>query len=129
MKAHGRRPTDAEMEILATIWEYGPSTVREVHESLSQRSDRTTGQTTVLKLMQIMVEKGLLVRDSSVRPQVYSAAEAPEQTRAEFVRQMVDRVFGGSAGSLALGALSSRRSTPEERRAIRELLDSLEKDQ
>ena len=127
MSTARRRPTDAEMEILSVIWERGPSTVREVHEALSP--GRTTGQTTVLKLMQIMVEKGFLVRDSSVRPQVYNAAEPPEQTRAEFVRQLVDRVFGGSGGSLALRALSSRRSTPEERQAIRELLNRLEKDQ
>jgi predicted transcriptional regulator len=122
-----RKPTDAEMEILSVIWEIGPCTVREVHEALS--SVRTTGQTTVLKLMQIMVDKGFLVRDSSVRPQVYSAVESPEQTRTEFVRQMVDRVFGGSGGSLALRALSSQRSTPEERQAIRELLNRLENDQ
>jgi predicted transcriptional regulator len=115
------------MEILSVIWERGPSTVREVHEALP--SGRTVGQTTVLKLMQIMVEKGLLIRDSSVRPQVYSASEPPEQTRAEFVRQVVDRVFGGSGGGLALRALSSRRSTPEERQAIRELLSRLEQDQ
>ena len=127
MSGSRRRPTDAEMEILSVIWERGRSTVREVHEALAPA--RTTGQTTVLKLMQIMVEKGLLARDSSVRPQVYTAAESPEQTRAEFVRQLVDRVFGGSGGSLALRALSSRRSTPEERQAIRELLSRLEKDQ
>ena len=127
MSGARRRPTDAEMEILSTIWERGPSTVREVHEALS--SERATGQTTILKLMQIMVDKGLLVRDSSVRPQVYSAAEPPEQTRVEFVRQLVDRVFGGSGGSLALRALSSRRSTPEERQAIRELLSRLEEEQ
>lgn len=127
MRHTRRQPTDAEVEILSVIWERGPSTVREVHEALS--SVRTTGQTTVLKLMQIMVDKGFLVRDSSVRPQVYSAAEPPEQTRTEFVRQLVDRVFGGSGGSLALRALSSRRSTPEERQAIRELLSRLEKDQ
>lgn len=127
MSASRRPPTDAETEILSVIWDRGPSTVREVHEVLS--SVRTTGQTTVLKLMQIMVDKGLLVRDSSVRPQVYSVAEPPEQTRTEFVRQLVDRVFGGSGGSLALRALSSRRSTPEERQAIRELLSRLEEDQ
>jgi BlaI family transcriptional regulator, penicillinase repressor len=127
MSRSKRQPTDAEVEILSVIWERGPSTVREVHEVLS--SVRTTGQTTVLKLMQIMVEKGILVRDPSVRPQVYSAVESPEQTRSEFVRQLVDRVFGGSGGSLALRALSSRRSTPEEREAIRELLSRLENDQ
>lgn len=127
MSGSRRQPTDAEVEILSVIWERGPSTVREVHEALA--SVRTTGQTTVLKLMQIMVEKGLLVRDSSVRPQVYSAVESPEQTRSEFVRQLVDRVFGGSGGSLALRALSSRRSTPEERQAIRDLLNRLENDQ
>ena len=127
MSRSRRQPTDAEVEILSVIWERGPSTVREVHEALSPV--RTTGQTTVLKLMQIMVDKGLLIRDSSVRPQVYSAAEPPEQTRAEFVRQLVDRVFDGSGGSLALRALSSRRSTPEERQAIRDLLNRLENDQ
>jgi predicted transcriptional regulator len=120
-----RRPTDAEMEILSIIWERGPSTVREVHEQLTRT--RPVGQTTVLKLMQIMVEKGLLLRDASVRPQVFRAAAPPVQTRSELVRHLVERVFGGSAGSLVLHVLSSRDSTPEERQAVRELLDRLEK--
>lgn len=119
-----KRPTDAEMEILAVIWDRGPSTVREVHEVLSAR--RETGLTTVLKLMQIMVEKGLLVRDASLRPQVFSPAEPRRHTQAEMVRQLIDRVFGGAAGGVALQALSTRKSTAEERQAIRELLDRLE---
>jgi BlaI family penicillinase repressor len=127
MSGRRRKPTDAEMEILSVIWDRGPSTVRDVHAALA--SARSVGQTTVLKLMQIMVEKGFLVRDASIRPQVYSAAEAPDQTRNEFVRQLVDRVFGGSGGSLALRALSSRRSTPEERQAIRDLLSRLENEE
>lgn len=119
-----RRPTEAESSILAVLWGHGPSTVRQVHEQLSARQD--VGLTTILKLMQIMTEKGLLVRDSSVRPQVFSPAQDQAEVQTDMVGDLVDRVFGGSTENLVLRALSTRPSTPEEIAAIRRHLDALD---
>jgi len=126
MSKDKRRPTDAELPILRVVWDLGPSTVREVFRVLSETRD--AGYTTVLKLMQIMTDKGLLERDSTVRPQVYHAVRTQRQIQRQLVGDLADRAFSGSPGSLALQALSSRKSTPEERDQIRALLDKLEKE-
>ena len=125
-RAHTRKPTDSEMKILSVIWEHGPKTVREVYDLISQKE--TIGYTTVLKFMQIMTEKGLLERDASVRPQIFSAAQPQQQTQKMMLRDLVDRAFAGSPGNLALQALSTRKSTPQELRDIRALLDKLERE-
>ena len=117
------RPTAGELEILRALWRLGPSTVRDVHEALRERR---VGYTTVLKLLQIMTEKGLVKRDESQRAHVYEARVLQEQTETQLVRDLVDRAFGGSPGRLVMQALSSRRATPEERDRIRRLLDELE---
>jgi BlaI family penicillinase repressor len=119
-----RRPTEAEASILATLWEHGPATVRQVHEHLASRQE--VGLTTVLKLMQIMTEKGFLVRDTSVRPQVFSPARDQAEVQSDMVGDLLDRVFGGSTENLVLRALSTRPSTPEEIAAIRRHLDALD---
>ena len=119
-----KRPTDAELAILRVIWELGPSTVRAVFNHL--RKGQEIGYTTVLKLMQIMTEKHLLERDVSVRPQVFRPARPRSHTQRHLVRDLLDRAFSGSPGDLVLQALSSRKSTPEELRMIREFLDRLE---
>ncbi len=118
-------PTTSELEILQVIWTRGPSTVREVFKAMA--AERAVGYSTVLKFMQIMTDKGLLIRDESVRPQIYRPAQAQGRTQRSLVRDLVGRAFGGSSGRLALQALSDRRSTPEERRQIRLLLDALER--
>ena len=117
------RPTDAELAILRVLWDRGPATVREVWERLS---DRRTGYTTTLKLMQIMTEKGLLVRDERRQTHVYSARHPQQQTQKALVKDLLDRAFGGSAPKLILGALSAKRVTPEELAQIRKMLDELE---
>lgn len=117
-------PTSSELEILRVIWERGPSTVREVYKTLEQ--EREIGYSTVLKFMQIMTEKGSLVRDESVRPQVYRPARPQKHIQQGIVRDLVSRAFGGSSASLAMHALSDKKSTAEERRQIRELLDAME---
>ncbi len=122
-RAH-KRPTDAELEILRVIWNRGPSTVREVFTEL--RPSRGTGYTTVLKLMQIMMDKGLLRRDESVRPQVYAPTRSQHQTQRQLIGDLLDRAFSGSPGNLVLQALSATRTTAEERKQIRALLDELE---
>jgi len=115
------RPTDAELEILKVLWRRGPSTVREVFETLAET--RGTGYTTVLKLMQIMADKGLVTRDETARAHVY-APRAPEaQTQRQLVRDLVDRAFGGSAAQLVMQALSDKRASQEDLKQIRKLLD------
>jgi len=125
-KRDRKKPTDGELEILRVLWEKGPSTVREVHRCLI--TSRGTGYTTVLKLMQIMTDKGLLVRDTTVRPQVYRPVHSRGQTQRQLLGDLLDRVFSGSPGKLVLQALSEKDTTPAERRKIRELLDQLERE-
>src|SRR5258706_14546877 len=111
------RPTPGELEILRVLWERGPSTVREVQQSLG--TARAAGYTTVLKLLQIMAEKGLVTRDEKARAHIY-AARAPEtQTQRQLVRDLVDRAFGGAAGPLGVPALSRRPPPPGEIEEIR----------
>ncbi len=121
-----KRPTDAELEILRVLWTRGASTVREVFHELSL--GREIGYTTVLKLMQIMTDKGIVRRDETVRPQVYQVARSQGQTQRQLLRHLLDRAFSGSPGNLVLQALSTKKTTPQERRQIRELLDELERD-
>jgi predicted transcriptional regulator len=121
-----RLPTEAELGILGVLWERGPLSVRQVLHALQEA--REVGYTTVLKLMQIMTDKGLLVCDKSVRPQIYRAAKSRNATQKQLVRNLLDRAFAGSPGNLILQALSTKRSTAEERRRIREFLDRLEED-
>jgi predicted transcriptional regulator len=117
-------PTDAELGILRVLWSRGPSTVREVHEALQDGS----GYTTVLKLMQIMTEKGLVLRDESQRAHVYSARATQQKTQRQLVTDLVDRAFGGSPAQLAMQALSSKKTSPDELAELRRLLDSLEQE-
>jgi predicted transcriptional regulator len=118
------RPTDAELAILGVLWSEGPSTVREVHERLQQETG--TGYTTVLKLMQIMAEKGLVDRDESQRAHVYRPRVSADKTQHQLVSDLVKRAFGGSATRLAMQALSTQTSTPEELAELRRMLDLLE---
>jgi predicted transcriptional regulator len=113
------RPTDAEIAILQVLWDRGPSTVRQVFESLA---DRETGYTTTLKLMQIMSEKGLVRRDETARTHIYAAAVSRDKTQQHLVRDLLDRAFGGSAASLVMQALSSHATSAEERREIEQLI-------
>ena len=118
------RPTPGELEILGDLWDHGPSTVREIHERLAK--DRPTGYTTVLKLLQIMTEKGLVSRDEAARAHVYEARAPQEQTQRQLVRDLLDRAFGGSATKLVMQALSARKAPREDLARIRELIDRLE---
>lgn len=120
------RPSDGELAILRALWDRGPSTVREVHAALSE--GREIGYTTVLKLMQIMVDKGLATRDESARSHVYRAAQAEEPTQACLLRDLMDKAFEGSAASLVLRALSEPPADPAELEAIQALLDRLRKE-
>jgi BlaI family transcriptional regulator, penicillinase repressor len=116
------QPTPTELEILRVLWRQGPCTVREVHEDL--RDQHPVGYTTILKLLQIMVEKGIAVRDESARSHVYRAAISEDRTKRRLVSELVDRAFDGSAADLIVQALSARRVSPDELQQIRELLDA-----
>lgn len=118
------KPTDAELAILRVLWERGPSTVRDVHEVLIGNS--SIGYTTVLKLMQIMIEKGLVVRDETERAHVYEAKYSEQRTQRQLLSDLVDRAFGGSPAKLVMQALTGRKTTTEELNAIRDLLNRME---
>jgi BlaI family transcriptional regulator, penicillinase repressor len=118
------RPTDAELAILRVLWSRGPSTVRQVHEAISR--DRETGYTTVLKLMQIMTEKGLVERDESERTHVYQARFTQEATQQRLVSDLLEKAFGGSASQLVMQALAAKPASADELAQIRRLLDELE---
>jgi len=119
------RPTDAELEILTVLWSRGPSTVREVHETIVQR--RPAQYTTVLKLLQIMAEKGLASRDEQERAHRYAASRPREWTQRQLAGDLLRRAFAGSAKSLMLGALSAGKTSKQELAEMRRLLEQFER--
>ena len=118
-------PTKSELEILQVLWQHGPNTVRFVNDRLNEHK-REVQYASTLKLMQIMAEKGLVTRDEQNRAHIYSAKPAEAETQRNLVDDLAERAFGGSAYRLALHALGSKKSTPEEIAEIRRLLDALE---
>ena len=124
-----QQPTPAELSILRVLWRRGKSTVREVQEDLNRDrpGDSPTGYTTVLKLMQIMTDKGIVRRDESQRTHVYEAKASEEHTQRRLDNDLLDRAVGGSAQKLVLQALSTQKASPQEIAEIRSLLDELER--
>lgn len=120
------RPTDAELEILHVLWDAGPCTVREVLAKLPDWPKR--GYTTILKLLQIMTEKGLVRRDMQARAHVYTACFAEDQTQQRLLVELLDKAFHGSAAKLVIQALSARPTSGADLAAIRRLLDQMEGD-
>ena len=118
MKGLRRKPTDAELNILTVLWSRGPSTVRQIAEDMG----REAGYTTILKLLQIMTEKGLVIRDEGARTHVYEAAYTQDQTQRQLVTDLLDRAFAGSAAKLVLQALAASKTSPEELAEIKKLL-------
>lgn len=119
------RPTDAELEILTVLWSIGPATVRDVHDVITRR--RAAQYSTILKFMQIMAEKGLVLRDETQRAHVYRATEPREWTQRQLAKDLLERAFGGSAKALLVGALSAQKATPEELAEMRRLIDEYRK--
>jgi BlaI family transcriptional regulator, penicillinase repressor len=115
-------PTDSEIAILAVLWRRGASTVREVHDALGKDS----GYTSTLKLMQLMFEKGLVVRNERYRSHLYEARAPKEQTQRQIAGDLMKRAFDGSAKSLVLGALAAQPASSKDLDEIRSLLDELE---
>ena len=119
------RPTDAELEILTVLWSRGPSTVRDIHDIIAER--KPAQYTTVLKLMQIMADKGLVSRNETQRAHVYTAAKPMEWTQKQLAGDLLHRAFNGSARGLLLGALSARKASKSELAELRKLLEEYEK--
>jgi len=124
MPSHKIRPTPGELEILRVLWDRGPLSVREAQRILDL--EKPTGYTTVLKLLQIMTDKGLVARDESVRPQIYRPAIPREQTQRQLLGDLVQKAFGGSVKELVLQALAGRASSPKELAEMEQLLDRME---
>ena len=124
-KRKTRRPTDAELEILNVLYHRGPSTVREVYQIINKR--KPTVYTTVLKLLQIMSEKGLVKRDENDRAHRYSARTPQQQTQRQLLNDLLERAFEGSAANLVMQALSTRKTSAEDIRKIRQSLDEIER--
>ena len=118
------RPTDRELTILRILWDNGPSTVRDVNEAMNE--DENTGYTTTLKLMQIMAEKGLVLRDESQFKHVYRPALTEEKAQKQLVGDLLDRAFSGSAEKLVMRALSAKKVSAKELLSIRKMLDEFE---
>jgi predicted transcriptional regulator len=124
MASQQHRPTRLELTILRALWNKGPGSVREIQARLNE--ERETGYTTVLKMLQIMADKGLVERDERVRPQIYRAKFTQEQTQRQLLKDLVQRAYGGSVKALVMQALSTRKSSAEDLEAIEKLLDRIE---
>ena len=118
------QPTEVELQILSVLWESGPCTVRQVHDTLLQSRD--TGYSTTLKMMQVMLDKGLLQRDASVRPQLYRAAKTKQQTQMKMLDNLPAKAFSGSAKRLVMQMVSTGRLSADELAEIQQLLKEAE---
>jgi BlaI family penicillinase repressor len=115
------RPTEGELELLRILWDRGPSTVRDIHDQINAK--RALGYTSVLKLLQIMTEKGLVEREESGKAHIYHPAASQNETQDQLVRDISERLFAGSAAQLAMHALSLESVNDQELEALRNLID------
>lgn len=122
-KERSFEPTKSELEILQVLWETGPSTVRQVNDELLKQKD--VNYTTTLKLMQIMAEKGILLRDESQMKHIYSVAEEEQQTKSQLLDRFVDTLYKGSASKLVMQLLGNRKTSAQELDEIKEILKKL----
>ena len=117
------KPTDGELAILKILWQSGAATVRQVNEKIN--TIQPAGYTTTLKMMQIMIDKGLLVRDSSKRTHVYAPAVSEEITQNQLVGSLLEKAFAGSAEKLVMRALSAKKITEKELVKIKKMLNNI----
>lgn len=118
------KPTESELEILRILWSKGPSNVRKVNDLINESKE--TGYTTTLKIMQIMAQKGLVLRDETSRSHIYSAAIKRDQVQTAMLDRVLDVAFGGSSSQLVLSALGRGKTSQEELDQIKELIKKLE---
>ena len=115
------KPTEAELELLRVLWEKGPATVRELHDAVNLH--RAVGYTSVLKILQIMTEKGLVEREEANKAHIYRPAASQEETQNQLLRDLSERLFSGSAAQLAMHALAMQPASAEELEEIRNLIE------
>ena len=118
------KATEKELEILQIVWSKDAVSVKEVHEALG--GDDANGYTTILKMMQIMHEKGLVTRQKRGKLHLYKAVHSLENTRQHLLDKMIQTVFHGSASQLVMSALGNSKSSKEEIKQIKEYLEKLE---
>ncbi len=118
------QPTEVELQILRILWETGPSIARQVHNLLQE--ERQTTYSTTVKMLSIMLEKGLVKRDEQASPQIYRAAVSRESAGKRLVKALVEKVYDGAAMSLVLHALKGTKASPEELAEVRRMLDEME---
>ena len=121
------QPTEVELEILRTLWDQSEATARQIHDSISE--NRETNYSTTVKMLAVMHEKSLVKRDDSVRPILFRAAASQKKTQTKLIKNVVQKVYDGSVGSLVMQALSSKMATKEELAEIRELIEKLDQEQ
>lgn len=115
------RPAEFELTILRILWRKGTATVREVFEEL--RLERQLGYTTVLKTMLILLDKGLVLRDTSQRSHIYRAASQEQETQSSLMRDLFQKAFGGSAKKLVMAAIKEAPLSREDEAEIKALLE------
>ncbi len=120
------QPTEVELQILRILWEQGPSTARQIHNHLAEY--RETNYSTTVKMLSVMLDKSLVKRDETIRPQLFRSAASQGRTQQRMLKDLVQKAYDGSVSSLVLQALSSQKSSPEELAEIRRLLNELEGD-
>ena len=118
------RPTEVELQILRILWDLGPSPAREIHKRLE--ADKGTNYSTTVKMLAVMLAKGLVKRDELAQPHVYRAGMSRKNAGQRMLSELIEKVYEGSAMSLVLQALSSSQATKEERDEVRRLLDEME---
>lgn len=120
------QPTEVELQILRILWELGPSPVREIHNRLA--ADKGTNYSTTVKMLSVMLEKGLVKRTENVRPHVYRPTISREKAGKQMLKELINKVYEGSTMSLVVQALSSTPASPEEREELRRLLDQMDRE-
>ena len=120
------QPTEVELQILRILWQSGGSTAREVHNGLAEVEEKDTTYSTTVKMLSVMLEKGLVKRDESATPQVYRAATSQKVTQRKMLGDLIDKVYDGSALSVVLQALASGKASPDELAEVRRMVDELE---
>lgn len=118
------QPTEVELQILGVLWDQGPCTARQIHNAILE--SRETNYSTTVKMLSVMLTKELVKRDGSTRPQIFRASATRSRTQSKLLKDLIQKVYDGSTGSLVLQALSSKKATAEELTEIRALLDQLE---
>jgi predicted transcriptional regulator len=119
------QPTDGELEVLRFLWNNGPSTVKQVHEAVNKK--RPVGYTTTLKVMQVMLERGLLVRNDSKYRHIYTPTLPEEKTQRQLVTDFLEKAFSGSTEKLVMQLLSAKKLSAKERAEIRKMFDEIER--